>query len=620
MRIGELYSKRLGDADRAFAAYARAFGEDPGTETAKTQLEELSNLLDDGWPQLIQLFEQALAGPDLDPSLVHELATKVARAYEERLGNSDKAVEYFRRALSIEPEDLEAIEALERIFQRDERYAELLEVFRRKVDISNDPDERMSILFRIASIHEEMLSNPDDAILTYNEILGHDGDNIRALRALDRLYVNGEQWYELGDNLVRQLSLCEHNGERVQLLVRLAQLRESQLGETAAAVETYRQVLEIDGANDDAVGALERLISQPEHELPIAQILEPIYRATANWSRQIAVYEIMARHAFDPQRKIELYHSVADLYEVGGDDLGASFATYARAFREEPRSDTTQGQLERLARLLDGWRDLVALYDEVIGQLSDDELRVQLLTKLARLYELELGDDRSAVATYERILEVSPGHIEAASAIQAIHERDADYPALVDALVRKSEILVDIDERKALLFKAAQIQEEVLDNPDAAIATYRGVLDLDDIDLQAMDALERLYIRLERWEPLKDVYSKKAELAEDPDAKKQMLHVLGQVYDRELGDVGKAIETYQAILDLDPEELPAIQALDRLYGQRRALVRPPADPRAPGRAGRDHRRGRGPALPHRPAVAASADRPGPRGRELQARR
>src|SRR5574340_876823 len=46
-----------------------------------------------------------------------------------------------------------------------------------------------------------------------------------------------------------------------------------------------------------------------------------------------------------------------------------------------------------------------------------------------------------------------------------------------------------------------------------------------------------------------------------------MLYVLAQVYDRELGDVAKAIETYQGILDIDADELPAIQSLDRLYGQ-----------------------------------------------------
>ncbi len=354
-------------------------------------------------------------------------------------------------------------------------------------------------------------------------------------------------------------------------MVRLAQLRESKLGETAAAVETYRNVLELEPDNADAIAALERLIGIEDQELAIAQILEPIYQATADWQKQIGVYEIMARHAFDPERKIELFHRIAELYEVGGDDGANAFETYARAFREEPRNATTQAQLERLARMFDRWRDLVALYDSVIGKLmdesSDDELKIGLLTKLAHIHELELGDDASAVGTHERILGVSPTHLDAASAIEAIHQRNSDYPALVAVLKRKSEMVMDVVERKSLLYRAAQIEEEILDDKEAAIATFNQVLEIDDIDLPAMDALERLYIQLERWEPLKDVYAKKAELAEDPQDKRQLLLVLGQVYDVELRDVGKAIETYQQILDLDPDDLDAILALDRLYGQ-----------------------------------------------------
>ena len=34
--------------------------------------------------------------------------------------------------------------------------------------------------------------------------------------------------------------------------------------------------------------------------LPAAQILEPIYRVSGDWTRQIGVYEILARHALDP--------------------------------------------------------------------------------------------------------------------------------------------------------------------------------------------------------------------------------------------------------------------------------------------------------------------------------
>jgi len=49
--------------------------------------------------------------------------------------------------------------------------------------------------------------------------------------------------------------------------------------------------------------------------------------------------------------------------------------------------------------------------------------------------------------------------------------------------------------------------------------------------------------------------------------KKERLFVLGQVYDRELQDAARAIETYTSILDMDPDDLDALQALDRLYLQ-----------------------------------------------------
>jgi tetratricopeptide (TPR) repeat protein len=579
LRIGELWRTKLLDAEHAFDAYARAFREDPAVEAAKNQLEALAALLEDGWVRLVKLFEGALGlnGPgasgarasELDPALAHELATKVARSYQDRLGDSDKAVELYKRALSIEPDDLAALTALEAIFTRDEKFPDLLDVYRRRVDIADGADERLAFLFRIAALHEEMLGSQDEAIATYIEILGQAPDDMKALRALDRLYVARGAWRDLGDNVSRQLTLVESPHEQVTLLVRLAQLRETHLNETAAAVETYRQVLELEDQNREAVAALERLIgsSSGEHELTIANILEPIYRARGEWNKQIGVYEIMARHAFDPARKIELLHKISELHEIGGDDSDAAFSTFARAMREDPRNEITHHQLDRLARGLGKWLEAAALYDQVANEAQEEDLKVALLFRRAQIQEHELRDDKAAVATYERILQVAPQAIEAVTAIQTIHERTADWPKLVDALKRKSEIIPQVDERKALLYRSAQIEEEVLGDPDAAIATFQQVLSIDDIDMVAMDALERLYVRLARWEPLKDVYAKKADLAEDPSDKKRMLYVLAQVYDRELGDVGKAIETYQGILDLDADELPAIQSLDRLYGQ-----------------------------------------------------
>ena len=45
---------------------------------------------------------------------------------------------------------------------------------------------------------------------------------------------------------------------------------------------------------------------------------------------------------------------------------------------------------------------------------------------------------------------------------------------------------------------------------------FKQVLSVDDSDRVSLDQLERLYIRLARWSELKNVYSKKADLAPNP--------------------------------------------------------------------------------------------------------
>src|SRR5262249_34608585 len=295
----------------------------------------------------------------------------IAVAYDEKLENPEKAVEYFRRAQAIEPDDAQALEALEKLYTRNERWPELLEVYRKKSELTRDLGDRQILLFQMAYLQEEMLQQIDDAVTTYREILSQDDKNVKALKALDRLYAQQQAWHELADNLVKQLALTEEVGEQVGLLLRLAELREQQLGEVAAAVDTYRQVLELDPSSEQATRALERLITMREHELQVATILEPIWQARDEWQRLVQVYEIMVKHALDPTRKIELLHKIGELYEVGGDDAAQAFQTYGRALREDPGLAESQSKFERLARILDQWEAAVGLYQELVGGIAD---------------------------------------------------------------------------------------------------------------------------------------------------------------------------------------------------------------------------------------------------------
>ncbi len=567
MRIGELWTQQLANFEKALDAYSRCFRVDPTNEQCRVELEKVAAQQGAG-SHLVGLYEEAIEKGGLDSLLTRELLMKVAVAYDEQLGNSEKAVEFFQRAQAIDPEDVTALEALERLYTRHKRWTELLAVQRKKVELASDPQIRESYFFQMAKLWEEVLGNFEKAIETYKEVLGQDDANMSALRALDRLYLQQQMWNDLSENLQRQLVLTQEPAEQVILLNRLGNLRETKLSDRVQAVDTYRQVLELDPMNDEARGALESLIKQPELELDVAGILEPIYKHRSDWANLIGVYEIMVRHSSDSVRKIELLHEIARLYEEGREDGLNAFLTYARALREDPAREETQQHLERLAVALTRWQDLVNLYAEVVEKATDNfELQVHLWTRIAQIYEGNLGDNDQAALAYHKVLTVDTANLPAANALEALYARTENHPKLVEVILTKVEIVNELPAKKELWFKAARLYVEVLNDPDKAIAVYKGVLDADSADATAIASLESLLTSLERWADLKDLYGHQVELAQTGEDKKRILFQMADTYDTRLKDIEHAIETFNDILGIDPTDTDALKALDRLYGR-----------------------------------------------------
>lgn len=565
LRIGALESA-LGRTEQAYDAYAAAFEEDPTSQTARTALEDLADALD-RWESLVGLYGRALERRDLEPALERELLLVSAVAYEEKLGRSDQAVAYFRRARDIQPEDPSALDALERLYTRTERWPDLVDTLRKKADLVADDGSREQIRVRIATIQEEMIGNLDQAIVAWKEVLADNPSSQQALRALDRLLAAKGLYPDLAENLQRQLDLSGSEHEMVALLGRLGAVRQSHLGDVGGAIETYRRLLDIEPGHPETVSALEELLPNPEHELELAEMLEPVYRARNDFANLIRVQEIEVRHASDPRRKISLLQEIATAYEDGADSPERAYEALARALSQDPLELETQRRIERLARVLGKYEDLIGVYNRLVGSVEDPAAKTALYHRIAELAEREVQRDDWAAEAYHRALEVSPKDLDAANALEQIYVRSGDYQRLVEILRRKMDIVDGVPEKKELGLKAAQIYEEVLEQPEQAIEVYRQVLVADDADSSALQSLERLYVKHERWADLKEVYARKADLATDPAEKKQNLAVLGQVYDREVQDPIKAIETYNAILDIDPDDLPALEALDRLYAQ-----------------------------------------------------
>ena len=563
-KVARTAAEHLTDLARAFEAQSRALKDDPSNGETRGELEQLAAQAG-SWDKLFAVFSE-IAGGLSDERLAREYWMRLA-GISEKLGKIEDAANGYKRVLEIDPADGEALAAMDALYRRTERWQDLIEVFRRRIALAPEFTDREALFAQMAEVYEEKLALPGDAIAAYQEVLREDPTSHVALAALDGLFSRQSMWEDLADNLEQQLRYATEDEHQIRLMLRLAALRESKMNLLETAIEGYRQVLEREPSNEEALGALERLGKLPEHEVAIAEILEPLYRASGDYMKLIGVHEVQVRRSDDVSRKVELLHQIATLYEDAGGDLNSAFDTFARALGHDPALDTTQQGLDRLARATGRFPDLARVLEELAAQQQEPELSSQLFTMSARVYESDIQDIESAIKHYRKVLTIDARNLGAAEALENLFRAADRFEELSQILQQKADILDELGEKKSALFQAASIEEDILTRHDAAIAVYGKILELDPEDLGAIDALIKLYLGLSRWADLLAVYTKKVDLVGDPEEKKSIYYQMGAVYESELKDVPASIDTYQRVLELDPDDQQALGRLDVLYQQ-----------------------------------------------------
>lgn len=564
-KIARISSEMLSDQTRAFAALSKALREQPSHEAALAEIERIAEIAGT-WKALTELYDE-IAEAATDAQLARGYWMRSALIDDQKLGLVEDAAKGYTHVLSLDPADVEALDALEALFTRTERWSDLIGVIERRIEQTTDAAQREQLYVRMARIYDHQLGRAEDAVSSYRRVLELDPASTAALTALDALFTRQKSWGDLAENLEAQLALATEDEAQVSFMLRLANLREAEMGQIEQAIEGYRAVLERDVANEPALRALERLGRQSDYELVIADLLEPLYRQIGDYQKLIAVHEVQVRRAEDVSRRVELLHQIAQLHEDAAGDHSSAFTTLARALEQEPSNDVTQSQIDRVARATGRFADLATVYRELGSHQEDAELASELTMMSARVYETDIGDLDTAIALYRKVLELDPRQRAAAESLERLFRQTDRYQDLSLILQRKAFMLDEPSAQKEALFQAAAIEEDVLELPEAAIAVYKKILEIDEDDARALDALIKRYVGLSRWDDLLAAYSRKADLVADSEEKKGIYFEIGAVYERELHDTHRAIETYTRILELDPDERRALGRLDVLYAQ-----------------------------------------------------
>jgi tetratricopeptide (TPR) repeat protein len=500
--------------------------------------------------------------PDLlDAELRTQVRMRAAWIAQEHLGDADFARAQYQRLLEEQPDHRGALDALLALVEKSGATRELVELLRRKVELSEDRGERAELLVRQAHLYQSELDDPESAIEALDRALG-ENDHPLAYEGLERLYRRTRQWEDLGALYEREID--QRIGDPAAVRYELGELCLRRLNDPSRAIDQFREALSQNPEHAPTVRALESLVEQKEYRSAAAELLEPLYLRRMEWDKVTRILEARLDGEDDPTRRLELLRHLGDVQESHLEDLDGALETYGRLFAEEPHDEHSQEILTRLARSLGCWDRLAAIFDKTLRGIEvDDGDTAVLALSTAKLYDERLGELDRAGYFYQRALTYDPSNKEAGRALASVYSRSGRWEALLE-LDRERESFADTDaERIALLHEIARVEVDQLRRPDDAILSYRRILEIDPANAEAVTRLDKLLEAAERWEDLAAHIEFQVDNASDPRMGLELRQRLGLLTESKLGNPMKALDIFEDVLADQPDYRPALQAVSR---------------------------------------------------------
>ncbi len=495
-----------------------------------------------------------------------KLLAELARLQSDTLGDAPGALLSWKRYLELVPEDRDALRALDAICVGLERWVDLDETLAREISLarkSKKQAEALVLLHRLGLLKEERLLDRDAAVSCYEEVLQTDPAHAEAIERLEAILQADPGNARAGIVLERAFGLSGDHGrraatlearagerpdpqERKALYLELADLREKKLADPEMAFLAVCKAFRQDPADAVVRERMERLAAATEQHEELAGIYE----------------DELERLAPADLSKVAL--RLGQLYEekLAEPDRAAGF--FRRALALDPEVvGLALPALDRLYQRTEAWNELA----DVLQSRADLAAGAERVTFLYRLGQLTLEKlvamDRASAA-WEAAIATDPRHLPSLRALETLYEESERQGDLLRVLVGQKKAGPDGAERERVLVKLGILSTELLEL-EPAVEHWKDLLAVRPRHEQALAALEDLYERLERWQELAAHLKVRIQSTVDRKEISRLNDKLGHVMGTRLGDASLAIQSFKAVLDSDPRNRQALEALRDIY-------------------------------------------------------
>lgn len=555
----------LEDSGRAYGYAERALREAVGHTELGVWLSHIERLAGAAGRHADEVKLLSDIAPNIfDGDLQLAVTLKIADLARHKLGDKKLAREYYEKALELRAEDRRALTALESLYEEESDSQSLLGIFERRVDNAESDDEKKGLLYRKAKLLSDSIGDNAQAISAYETILDLALED-QAVAALENLYALEERWQDLVDLHRRQLDAGKH--KPADLHVKMARVLAQRMQEVARAFDELEEALSLEKQHEGAIGELEKLMApggDAEHRARAAAILEPVYLLRADFGKVMETIQARLEFSQDPDERRELLSRLAQLYEEQKEDYVAALETTAKLLHEDLADAPTIAELERLAKVAGAERRLAEIYAaELENVVSDEPATAKLARRTGEIFA-DLGEHERALGFLRRALAFEPESRDLFDAIDRILIKTDQPRARVDHYRAALDHRFEPSERLAALHTIASLERERMNDPDAAIETYRAALDVDERDERTLNALTELYRQRARWNELAELHLRRAENALDPHVAAPHRLALARLYLAELSEVDRAVDQLEEVVRSVPGHAEAVAELEKL--------------------------------------------------------
>ncbi|EYF00893.1 tetratricopeptide repeat protein [Chondromyces apiculatus] len=605
-RLVRFYEEELKDPAGAIGAYRKLFG----TRREAWALEALSRHYEGSaaHAELAEVLERQ-ADLNLDREAARVQMLRAAELRTEQLGDKPAAIESWRRMLTAFGPSREVHARLLPLLEQERRWDELTKVLDADAELTVG-SERAALLARIGALRASRLHDPMGALQAYRQALAIEPTEKTSRLSVERMLGNPDPNAARTSQAppppdAQRLAACgvlepiARAEGNASLLLRVLEVK-GDLAEAAAVMPGDAEGAsatdlpswgEADAASDSAPGSVHEAITRPP---PVGWVEAPEERPrTLRPAAPPRDLMKLATETIEPETRraplsaetvalrlsaIEEAVGIAerDLRD-GKRALGLAARGLALATSMLPaRLAFWAAEVERLTEGPGEGARRAAVLAEALGDrpVNSPEL-IHLAQRTGEALAAN-GDMGGALAVYRRALAHEPSSAELLGRVDELlreqgspEERIALYH---EALSRPCAP----ERRRELLHAIGAIQRRDLNDPAAAVATYRAALQEDPEDDGAYEALLATLAEAEAWDALYNELAGRLSRVQDDDVARvhhelRMAEVAGRA-----GRTDVAAARYKAMLargaPVGAEALVTIEQLARAQGDA-ALLR-----------------------------------------------